>query len=105
MSKCESIDPLVTPYVDGELRAEERTLVDDHLHRCPPCHSRVAVEYAVRDMMRAVRPGLIAERASPNLHAHCNALARRNADASDPRPQVAMPPPSRRGAIRAVWAS
>ena len=105
MSKCESIDPLVTPYVDGELPAEERTLVDDHLHRCPPCYSRVAVEYAVRDMMRAVRPGLTAERASPSLHAQCNALARRNADASAVLPQVAMPPPPRRGAIRAGWAS
>jgi anti-sigma factor RsiW len=44
MSKCTSIDPLVTPYVDGELPAAERTLVDEHLHRCPPCLSRVAAE-------------------------------------------------------------
>ena len=29
MSKCTSIDPLVTPYVDGELPAAERTLVDE----------------------------------------------------------------------------
>ena len=34
MPDCTSIDPLVTPYVDGELSAAERTCVDEHLRRC-----------------------------------------------------------------------
>jgi len=74
MSKCTSIDPLVTPYVDGELPAAERTLVDEHLNRCPPCHSRVAAESAVRDLMRARKAGLTALRASASLHAQCSGL-------------------------------
>ena len=105
MSKCQSIDPLVTPYIDGELPAAERTLVDEHLHRCPPCHSRVAVESAVRDRVRALKSGLTAERASANLHAQCSELARRSADASAVRPRVAVPPPSRARAIRAWWGA
>ena len=37
-----SIDPLVTPFVDGELPDADRRLVDEHLRACPPCHARVA---------------------------------------------------------------
>ncbi len=40
MATCTSIDPLVTPYVDGELPLADRTLVDEHLRRCPPCQAR-----------------------------------------------------------------
>jgi len=75
MSKCTSIDPLVTPYVDGELPAAERALVDDHLDRCPPCHSRVAAESAVRALLRSRKPGLTAQRAPANLHTQCSGLA------------------------------
>ena len=42
MPNCTSIDPLVTPYVDGELSGGRSPRVDDHLRACPPCHSRVA---------------------------------------------------------------
>jgi anti-sigma factor RsiW len=85
MSKCTSIDPLVTPYVDGELPTAERALVDDHLDRCPPCHSRVAAESAVRALMRARKPGLTAQRASASLHAQCSGLASGTRDASAAR--------------------
>jgi anti-sigma factor RsiW len=103
MSKCTSIDPLVTPYVDGELPAAERTLVDEHLHRCPPCHSRVAAEAAVRDLMRARKPGLTAERASATLHAQCRELANQNQDASGATLLPAMPTSLPARAIRAWW--
>ena len=46
MSDCQSIDPLITPYVDGDIDAAERGRVDDHVRRCPPCHSRVTSERA-----------------------------------------------------------
>jgi anti-sigma factor RsiW len=106
MSKCKSIEPLVTPYVDGELPAEDRTFVDEHLHRCPPCHSRVAVEAAVRELMRALKSGLTSEQASPRLHAQCSQLARRtSADAAPVRRPAAIPPLSRWRTIRAWWAS
>ena len=100
MSKCTSIDPLVTPYVDGELPAAERTLVDEHLHRCPPCHSRVAAESAVRDLMRARKPALTAEQASPSLHGRCTELANRSKDGT----VRFRPTPSGSSTIRALRA-
>ncbi|HEY3045285.1 MAG TPA: zf-HC2 domain-containing protein [Vicinamibacterales bacterium] len=105
MSKCTSIDPLVTPYVDGELPAAERTLVDEHLHRCPPCYSRVAAEAAVRELMRARKPGLTAERASASLHAQCTGLASRSGDPSAARLQPAGLRSAPAHAIRAWWGA
>jgi anti-sigma factor RsiW len=77
MRNCTFIDPLVTPYVDGELSDTERTFVDDHLNHCPPCCARVAAEGAVRDLMRARRPGLTTERAPESLRSQCRDLAAR----------------------------
>jgi anti-sigma factor RsiW len=98
MSKCTSIDPLVTPYIDGELPAAERMLVDEHLHRCPPCHSRVTAESAVRELMRARRVGLTADRASTNLHARCTDLTNRRMNEAAARSQ----PGSASGSARAI---
>lgn len=81
MSECLSIDPLVTPYVDGELAFTERQLVDDHLRGCARCHTRVAAERAVRELLAARKPALRAERASSALRAKCEALASRAAPA------------------------
>jgi anti-sigma factor RsiW len=105
MSKCTSIDPLVTPYVDDELPAAERTLVDEHLNRCPPCHSRVAAEAAVRDLLRARQPGLSAERAPARLRAQCTELANRRGDASADRLQSGARWLSPARAIRAWWVA
>lgn len=74
MSECLTIDPLVTPYVDGELAATERQLVDDHLRRCAPCHTRVAAERSVRNLLAARKPALRDERASSALRAKCEGL-------------------------------
>ena len=82
MPDCTSIDPLVTPYVDGELSASERTRVDEHLRRCAPCYSRIAAEGAVRDLMRARRGGLSMERASESLRSYCNGLTGRRGGAA-----------------------
>lgn len=75
MSSCTSIDPLFTPYVDGELSAAERTLVDEHLRACAACYSRLAAEGAVRELMRARRPGLTSECASAQLRQQCRQIA------------------------------
>jgi anti-sigma factor RsiW len=75
MPDCHSIDPLVTPYVDGELADADRVRVDQHLHRCPPCHARVAAERAVRDLIRERRRQLERECAPPALRTTCAALA------------------------------
>lgn len=74
MSDCKTIDPLITPYVDGDIDAAERQHVDAHVRACPPCHSRVAAERAVRDLVRTRREGL-ATPAPDALRAKCTALA------------------------------
>jgi len=71
MSNCKKLDPLVTPYVDGELEARDRAEVDDHLRRCAPCHSRVTAEQSVRELLRAKRDALRQECASGTLRARC----------------------------------
>ena len=74
MSDCASIDPLITPYVDGDIDAAARRQVDDHVRRCPPCHSRVTAERAVRELMRVKRAEIAADAASETLRARCAAL-------------------------------
>ena len=82
MSDCSSIDPLITPYVDGDIGAAERQRVDAHVRACPPCHSRVAAEQAVRELLQARRPSLHAESASSALRDRCAALRTASAGAS-----------------------
>lgn len=74
---CSRLNPLVTPYVDGELSEAERQQVDRHLRACPPCHSRVAAERAVHELIRAQRDALAAPCASSALRARCSDHARR----------------------------
>jgi anti-sigma factor (TIGR02949 family) len=53
MPSCREIDPLVTPYVDGEMTAPERAMMDAHLNACPPCRRRAEAEMAARDTLRS----------------------------------------------------
>jgi len=78
MSDCSFIDPLVTPYVDGELPGADREAVAQHLRACPPCRARVIVEQAVRDLVHARKPALRRERASDLLRATCAAHSARS---------------------------
>ena len=76
MPSCASIDPLVTPYVDGELPEGDRAALEEHLRACPPCQARVEREQAVRDLVTARKPELISLRAPSALHARCTAACR-----------------------------
>jgi anti-sigma factor RsiW len=76
MSDCSSIDPLITPYIDGDIGAAERQRVDAHVRACAPCHSRVAAEQAVRELLRDRRAALAAESAPTALHGRCAAFVR-----------------------------
>src|SRR5438093_11853738 len=75
MHNCQSIDPLVTPLVDGQLAAADVQAVEAHLRVCAPCHSRVTAERAVHDLMRARRSTLCKSEAPDVLHACCSRLA------------------------------
>lgn len=73
---CDRIDPLVTPFVDGTLPESDRFAVESHLRACPPCHSRVAAERQVRELIRARVPTLCCADAPDALHAKCWELAK-----------------------------
>ena len=77
MPNCQTIEPLITPFVDGELPAADRRGVEAHLRACPPCHSRVAAERAVHELMQERRAALHASCApSEPLRAACAVIAR-----------------------------
>src|SRR4051812_41135812 len=85
MSECKTIDPLITPYVDGDIDAAGRTAVDSHVRACPPCHSRVASERAVRDLVRTRRTDIAVDTAPDALRARCTALGATSAIAAGTR--------------------
>jgi len=84
MHNCQSIDPLVTPFVDGQLAAADAQAVEDHLRVCAPCHSRVAAERAVHTLMRARRSTLCKAEASDALHLRCASFATGNSTGNSP---------------------
>ena len=89
MPNCHTIDHLVTPFVDGELPDGDRWRVEEHLRACPPCHSRVAAERAVHELVRQRRAQLHASCAPPApLRAACATLARLTSRAADRQPHV-----------------
>jgi len=77
MLNCDSLDSLVTPYVDGELADADRRAVDQHLRVCPPCYTRVAAERAVHELVGARRDGLCRNGAPAALHQRCSDIARK----------------------------
>jgi anti-sigma factor RsiW len=81
MPKCSAIDPLVTPFVDGELHGAERQAVEQHMTACPPCRTRIDAELAVRDLLHVHKPTLQMESAPPTLRARCGHLSRRESAA------------------------
>jgi anti-sigma factor RsiW len=75
METCRKIDPLTTPFVDGEASASERELVDRHIGECPHCHDHILAERQARHVVR-LRGESLAERAPLGLRARCAAAAR-----------------------------
>jgi anti-sigma factor RsiW len=93
MPNCEFITPLVTPYIDEQLADADARIVDDHLRACPSCHSRIAAERAVRDLIHARKPALKSACAPDALRARCASVAREMGAASAAA-RVSAPPPS-----------
>ena len=73
---CDRIEPLVTPFVDGDLPNADRRAVEEHLRVCPPCHSRVTAEREVHELIRERVPALKQACAPDALHARCWQIAR-----------------------------
>lgn len=71
--ECSELEPVVVPFVDGEIGGSDRARIDEHLRACPPCRSRVEAERAARDAVSAARPQL-RESAPPALRARCQGL-------------------------------
>src|SRR5260221_1019049 len=87
MRSCQDLDPLVTPFIDGELPDTDRRAVDDHLRVCAPCHSRVAAEQAVQELLRQRRADLCGALAPGALRTRCCESAREAAAPQHPAPQ------------------
>src|SRR5437588_1561533 len=83
MPDCKKLDPLVTPYVDGELASANRAEVDAHLRVCPPCHARVVVEQSVRDLLSARKHAFKEACAPATLRTRCAEFARLKARGTD----------------------
>lgn len=53
---CETVVPLLSPFVDGELDPREEAAVRAHLAACDRCAGRIETLRALRDAVRATRP-------------------------------------------------
>ncbi len=53
MTDCRRIESLLPPYVDGVASAETTALVETHLETCERCRGEIAVQRAVRAVVRA----------------------------------------------------
>ena len=95
MPNCQSIASLVTPFVDGDLAGRERRAVEEHLRVCPPCHSRVAAERQVHELIRTRVPALKQSCAPDALHAKCWQIARHAPQRADAAALKAEPLPRR----------
>jgi anti-sigma factor RsiW len=88
---CQKIDPLVTPFIDGELPEPDRRAVEEHLHACPPCHSRIVAEREVHELIRARVPAMKQTEAPDSLHAKCWEIARLKPQAGDGASRASTP--------------
>lgn len=52
MKECHDIEPLLTPYVDGEIGEQEAAGVRAHLTRCAPCRAAEEAERQARVWVR-----------------------------------------------------
>jgi anti-sigma factor RsiW len=84
MSECRSIDPLVTPYVDGQLSEVSRAVVDRHLLACAACRSRIRAEQSALDLLLAHRAALRGAEAPVALLQRCRAMAEQIDDPAVP---------------------
>jgi anti-sigma factor RsiW len=73
MPDCAAIDLLVTPYIDGEIAAADRDILERHLRICSTCRVRITRERAVRELVGVRKQALHAGCASASLRVRCAA--------------------------------
>jgi len=56
MTTCETIQPRLTAYLDGELEGERGSVVRGHLRECAACRRLARDEAALRDGLRQLPP-------------------------------------------------
>lgn len=56
MTMCETIQPRLTAYLDGELDGEDGSVVRGHLRECAACRQIARDEAALRDALRVLSP-------------------------------------------------
>jgi anti-sigma factor RsiW len=101
VSECRDLEPLFTPYVDGEASVPERDRVDAHAAACGACRDRVHAQRAAREALRSRRDRVRAC-ASTELKARCRAHAASVRPAQQPAP-VIMPTFGRRAPVLRRW--
>ena len=52
MIRCRQLRSVLTSYVDDEVTAAERHLIEDHLERCDACRIQLGRERAVRQRLQ-----------------------------------------------------
>jgi len=75
---CDELEPVLTPYIDGEAPPGDRERVAEHLQRCRPCATRAAGEQAASRLVH-LRARSLAPAAPRALRERCAALVRRPA--------------------------
>jgi len=76
VTRCEEVEPMLTPYADGEATDEIRGSVEQHVHECPPCGRRLSAERSGRAVVRA-RRAILRAPAPAALRARCASAAAR----------------------------
>ncbi len=93
MANCPQVDPLITPYVDGEASETERAEVETHLGRCPPCQRQAEAESTTRTLLRERSDTLVGP-VSRRLRERCQDTARHWSELGTPgrrSPRLARP--------------
>jgi anti-sigma factor (TIGR02949 family) len=57
---CQEVKKFLQVYIDGELDAEDRRILEEHLAACPVCRASVEYERRFRDAIRARIPKVTA---------------------------------------------
>ncbi|HKB77120.1 MAG TPA: zf-HC2 domain-containing protein [Myxococcales bacterium] len=85
--RCEESVPLLGPWIDGELAAEDVAWLAEHAGCCEACSARKALLEAQRD---AVREAVVARAASADLSGLADAVMARVREDRAPAPVVRL---------------